>query len=431
MLQISDTKRTFTRNGFPFFYLADTCWSAFTNISEDDWIYYLDYRKAQGFNVIQVNMLWQWDASGSLVDSLPFEKRLDGTFDYDKPNESYFDRAYRMIAEADKRGFTIALVLFWVNYLPDTWASKFINQTGIFPKDKVEGYVSDIVHRYDEFNPIYVISGDTDFPSEEVIDYYELALNKVKSLVPHALTTLHIRGRESSLPVRLRENPNLDFYMYQSGHNSFYPEMPYYLAEEFYRMEPIRPLLNSEPCYEMMGYSGSSYGRWSREDVRRAAWQSVLSGAHAGLTYGAAGIYSWHIDQTGFNRNLGEGFDYPYDWRDALKFRGAWDYGFVREIFERYEMYDLFPSQNKLIHKSNDIRVAENSRFIFVYVPHNTRISLRGNLSQCSACYIDLDQHFQMLISCHYQQKHDQTVYEMHKFVRDALLIIDKNIKTK
>ena len=39
------------KNGKPFFYLADTCWSAFTNIKDNDWDYYLDYRKSQGFNI--------------------------------------------------------------------------------------------------------------------------------------------------------------------------------------------------------------------------------------------------------------------------------------------------------------------------------------------------------------------------------------------
>ena len=40
------------KNGKPFFYLADTCWSAFTNIKDNDWDYYLDYRKSQGFNTL-------------------------------------------------------------------------------------------------------------------------------------------------------------------------------------------------------------------------------------------------------------------------------------------------------------------------------------------------------------------------------------------
>ena len=42
---VSEDKSTFCRDKKPFFYLADTIWSAFTNITEDEWIYYLKRRK--------------------------------------------------------------------------------------------------------------------------------------------------------------------------------------------------------------------------------------------------------------------------------------------------------------------------------------------------------------------------------------------------
>ena len=50
MISIGNNQRNFVRDGKPFFYLADTCWSAFTNISEEEWEYYLTYRRQQGFN---------------------------------------------------------------------------------------------------------------------------------------------------------------------------------------------------------------------------------------------------------------------------------------------------------------------------------------------------------------------------------------------
>ena len=46
---VSEDKSTFCRDKNPFFYLADTIWSAFTNITGDEWIYYLKRRKEQGF----------------------------------------------------------------------------------------------------------------------------------------------------------------------------------------------------------------------------------------------------------------------------------------------------------------------------------------------------------------------------------------------
>ncbi|MFU1845116.1 DUF4038 domain-containing protein, partial [Enterococcus faecium] len=60
-ITVSQNKRTLLRDGQHFFYLADTCWSAFTSIQENDWITYLDKRKEQGFNTLQINLLPQWD----------------------------------------------------------------------------------------------------------------------------------------------------------------------------------------------------------------------------------------------------------------------------------------------------------------------------------------------------------------------------------
>ncbi|GFI07853.1 hypothetical protein IMSAGC007_00297 [Lachnospiraceae bacterium] len=44
-ISVSSDNRTFQRNGKHFFYLADTCWSAFTNITLEEWEYYLELRR--------------------------------------------------------------------------------------------------------------------------------------------------------------------------------------------------------------------------------------------------------------------------------------------------------------------------------------------------------------------------------------------------
>ena len=74
----------------------------------------------QGFNALQINILPQWDASGSDIDIQAFAVKADGTFDFFKLNEAYFDRAEKMIAMAVERGFLPALVLLWCNFVPDT-----------------------------------------------------------------------------------------------------------------------------------------------------------------------------------------------------------------------------------------------------------------------------------------------------------------------
>lgn len=426
MFQVAFDKRYFMKDGKAAFYLADTCWSAFTNISEDDWEYYLDYRKSQGFNVLQINMLQQWDASQTKLDSKPFAFKADGTFDFEAYNEAYFQRADRMFAKAYEKGMTVALVLLWANYVPNTWASQMpIKQLGIFPKDKVASYVDKVMGLYDKYQPIYVISGDTDFQTDEVVeDYYLAALKRVKINNPKAMTTLHIRGRENDLPKLLKESPDLDFYMFQSGHNSEFPQCSYRLAEDFFAMEPRRPLLNSEPCYEMMGYSRQVYGRFSREDVRKAAWQSVLSGACGGVTYGAHGIWSWHNSQLDFDSRVGEAFESPYDWRDALHFKGAWDYAFIREFIENHNLFDLCPAQQLLENDTPEIRVARNDAYILVYLPSNIKVKLAGDFTACQMTYIDLESKEKMAATATYLADKHQTQVLMHRFTRDTLLVI-------
>ncbi|MUG22995.1 DUF4038 domain-containing protein [Paenibacillus macerans] len=422
-LGISANKRYFVHEDTPFFYLADTVWSAFTNITLEEWAYYLDYRKQQGFNVLQMNLLRQWDASGSELKYEPFASDADGSYNFFEFNESYFDRAETMVQMAVDRGFVPALVLLWCNYIPDTWAAK-LREEKKMPLEAVESYVRYAANRFSKYYPIYVISGDTDFPSERANQYYLTALRTVKQHSPQCLTTLHIQGRLAMLPDEFSGNPDLDFYMYQSGHNSQFQATAYTLAQEFYNKPATRPVINSEPCYEQMGYSRRVYGRFTRTDVRKAAWQSLLSGAAAGVTYGAHGIWSWHQKGRRFGVT-GEGFDSPYDWRSALKFEGAWDYGFAKRLFELYGLADLRP-WNIVLKNTEEIRAAATAGFgkMAVYVPVNTVLKLDADLGGYEFTLIDLE-HRRFAVP-QVTVRENITIIEMHEFEADVLLIGSK-----
>ena len=113
MLQVSENKKNILKDGKPFFYLADTCWSAFTNMTDEEWDFYLYRRKAQGFNTIQINILPQWDASVTDLDYRPF---VDN--DPHRLNDAYFAHARSMCEKAKAEGFELALVVLWCNYVP-------------------------------------------------------------------------------------------------------------------------------------------------------------------------------------------------------------------------------------------------------------------------------------------------------------------------
>ena len=55
-LTVADDRRCLQRDGKPFFWLADTLWSAFTNMTDQELESYLILRRQQGFNVQQINI---------------------------------------------------------------------------------------------------------------------------------------------------------------------------------------------------------------------------------------------------------------------------------------------------------------------------------------------------------------------------------------
>jgi hypothetical protein len=421
---VEKNSRIFKKDGKHFFYLADTCWSAFTNITLDEWEYYLNLRKYQGFNVIQINIMPQWDASGTDLDFYPLQDKNEKykKFEFSEFNQAYFDRARTMCEMAKAKGLDLALVVLWCNYVPDTWASRMIDGN-IMPYEFIDKYINKVHETFSDLEPIYVISGDTDFDTENTKKYYLKASKGLRKLAPNLLQTLHIKGRLDVIPEEFIDL--IDFYMYQSGHNAENPAMPYLLAESFYKKYPVKPILNSEPCYEQMGYSRKMYGRFYQYDVRRAAWMSVLSGACSGVTYGAHGIYSWHKIGKSFGSGLGEGFDRPNPWNDALKYPGAWDYGYIKYILDLYGIDELIP-MNKLINNISDIRMASTKTEdkILIYVPVNTNIKIDKNLSEYDIKIIDLVD--KNVCVPNIEVVDDKTTIYMHNFEKDCLIIIKR-----
>lgn len=423
-ITIAPDQASFLKDGKPFFYLADTIWSAFTSITDEEWEYYLNYRAQQKFNVLQINILPQWDRCWSPCNCTPFPMKSDGVFAFDgEMNEAYFMHAKKMCKMAVDKGFQLALVVLWSNFVPGTWASRIIDDN-IMPKTLIPSYCKKVAEVFNEFEPIYIISGDTDFDDEETVEYYRLALNEMKKNSPDTLKTMHIKGRYTYLPKYFAQN--LDFYMFQTGHNSSFPEKPYTMPTEFETSYPKKPLLNAEPCYEQMGYSGNKYGRFDQFAIRRAAWMSILSGASAGITYGAHGVWNWQQIGRSLNPAMGEGFDAAKPWQEALHFSGAWDYSFIHTLLEEKNVRTLVP-QKVILNHSEEIRMAAtpDGRVSFIYAPHNTEIKVSMNLDGYKVSTIDLETNH--VASPQVEVLDDDSILSMCPFAKDILVVIEKN----
>ncbi|MGA2614694.1 MAG: DUF4038 domain-containing protein [Spirochaetia bacterium] len=381
--QISSSRDHFLKAGRPWFYLADTVWSAFTNCTPDEWERYLDRRSSQGFNALQINVLPQWDRSTVDFSPQPFAVRRDGTWNFLRIEDEYFEKAQRLLDTAWQRGFTPALVVLWCDFIRGTWACARM-PTHEIPLEAIEPFVRYIGKAFGGFDPVFLVSGDTDFKTEDTVTRYQRALQSIKEVCPEALTTFHVQP-QAALPSAILNAPELDFYMYQSGH-SLPQNTPYVLAEGFCQAPVKRPVVNGEPCYEGHGH-GNTYGRFGAFEVRRAIWQSLLSGAKAGVTYGAHGIWSWH--KPGLPFQSAAFSSTPYSWSTALGFPGAWDAGYVKWIFETFCLFDLEP-RGALGREEIRLATSPESAKVAVYAPYAAELETSLDLSRHEAFFIDL-----------------------------------------
>ena len=419
-LSVSADRCHLEKNGSPFFWLADTVWSAFTNITREDWAYYLKHRREQGFNVLQINTLAQWDRGENILNRNPFALDADGYPNYSAPDDAYFANAQQMCRMAKEEGFELALVVLWSNQVPGTWANNLAPRYTI-PKDQLQGVLTRIFDTFDAFEPIYVISGDTDFPAEETIEYYQTAYDLLAQRNFTGLKTMHLKGRCIDIPDIFAQQ--MDFYLYQSGHNSDTQAMAYTSAEYLFSKKPKRPVINGEPCYDQMGYSRNLYGRFGRYEIRRAAWQSILSGACAGISYGAHGVWNWVSTGLRSTLAMGEGFDAPQPHQTALEFYGAWDYGFLREVFEAYGVGTLLPCRELVQNPSPEIRMAQtpDESLALVYLPINTRLALQGDFSDRCVMAFDLTSRRTAWLRPVFEG--GVTRLPLHPFEQDALIL--------
>jgi len=338
-LRLSHRKDHFLRDGKPFFYLADTIWAAFSNVTLPEWARYLAVRRTQGFNALQISLLpITHDRSVPPQEVPPFELHRDGSWNFTRPNAVYFDNAERMIEMAVEHGFLPVLTVLWCSYVPDTRCSRGSPIASAMDLEHVEPYARMVARRFRRFDPVMVISGDTRFESDAEAPWYGAALEAVKSEWPEAVISMHLHP-EGDLPAPF--DTAVDFYSFQSGHHVDHTDRAWTLAEKFRAYPKRAPILNSEPCYEGHGRIAPDTSRWSQAEVRKAAWQSLMSGAKMGIAYGAHGVWSFH--RPGFEFLARKRSLEPFDWEDSLHFPGAWDMGFARWLFETQDLFALDP----------------------------------------------------------------------------------------
>ncbi len=381
--EISKDLTTIKKDGKPFFMLSDTVWMAFQKLSIKEWKEYIRFRKEQGFNVVQISVLPISHDNGVGHDDIEPFMLKEGKYDFESFNEAYFDKAKEMLQIVKDFGMTPFLHLYWVNYIPDTWAASISPDT-VIPFEKLRTFTNYFIDRFDKYDPIYSGSGDTNFDTDLIIKYYIEILDVLNERVPDRLTTLHI-GCSVNPPEVLCEHPQYHFYSYQSGHtigvapwmkedNIIDQNSTIKFARDFLHRKVKKPVINTEPCYEGHGHA-YIYGRFNSKDIRKASWRSILSGAKSGISYGAHGLWQMYESDTQFNNT--EFSKTPYEWMTALRLPGAYDVAFIKWIYEKYSMFELnefFDLEGYKDRYANQVQVGKNSYMVVMYLPYNDDI---------------------------------------------------------
>lgn len=324
-LRVSGNGRYFQNGEQPFFWLGDTAWLLFVNISEDEAYIYLKNRVQKGYNVIQACLVYATPGMED-VNKMP-------THRYDVDTLAYWEHCDRIISMAEELGLYIGLLPSWGSMV----------KKSIITMENVERYTEFLAKRYGERkNIIWLLGGDMKAAGYE--ELYHTMGRILKAKCPGQLVGYHPFGRCSST-MWFQDAEWLDFNMFQSGHRRYDQctlnawddnkgDDSQYFGEDSWKYVlkdhalSNKPTLDGEPSYEwiLQGLHDKTQPYWVAKDVRRYAYWSVFAGA-AGHTYGDNSIIQFFEEE-------GEGVSYgaKEQWKCALHHEGSGQMGFLKEL---------------------------------------------------------------------------------------------------
>lgn len=349
-LKVSDNGRFLQRlDGAPLFFLADTAWSLFQRLTPEESAQYLHDRAAKGYTVVQAVAISEFD--GLRVPDrggrLPFHDA-----ELLQPNGAYFDAVDAVVRQANALGLVVALLPTWGDKVgPQKWGRGPV----AFNADNARRYGEYLGRRLRDRALVWVLGGDRNPDSAARRGVWRaMAAGLQAGDGGRHLMSYHPVGVGSSTAF-FPDEPWLSFHMLQSCHLVADRDNYNQIAQD-YSLEPPRPCMDAEPCYEDMPIAmRPGNPRFSAWDARKAAWWAVLAGAH-GHTYGANGVFQFWDGE----RHDPAPFDVRLTWQQALQLPGAAQMQHLRRAIESRPMLSRLPDPQLLL--SNPLMGAEHIR---------------------------------------------------------------------
>ncbi|MBL7742183.1 MAG: glycoside hydrolase family 140 protein [Chitinophagaceae bacterium] len=382
LLRVSSNGRFFqTADGKPFFWLGDTGWLLFVKCNREEAIKYLDTRKTQGFNVIQVMVLHDMNNTKNVYGDFALINE-----DVSNPNVTpgndhrnaeaydYWDHVDFIVGEAAKRGIYMALVPVWGSNVK---GGKVNVQQG-------EAYARFLADRYKNRNNIIWLNGG-DVRGTEGMDVWKAIGTILKKYDSKHLITYHPRGRTSSSDW-FHNEAWLDFNMFQSGHKNYaqdtvssesrhYGEDNWKYINTDYQLQPVKPTFDGEPSYENIphGLHDSLQPRWKAADLRRYAYWSVFAGG-AGFTYGENAVMQFN-KMGDWTANYGV----TMNWKQAILSPGATQMIYLKKLMLGRSYFDRIPAQELVVdngEKYERVAATQGKNYALFYVYNGREFSV-------------------------------------------------------
>ncbi|MDF9797156.1 hypothetical protein OKW21_002419 [Catalinimonas alkaloidigena] len=406
ILKVSENQRYLEyHNGDPFFWLGDTSWGMSEWLNREDVVAYMDQRKAQGYNVIQLCLFWgkreddpvNFTTNPQNAYGHKAFAEVDGKPDPTKPwvveggspanPNDYWDHVDFIIKEASERDIMLAILPVWGRRYVNASHSKFSAE--VFTASDMHAYGKFLGERYrNENHLIWLMGGDVKADDGgDYLGHYRamvegilngitdetVSWNEESPLWDFALMSYHPDGAPYlNSSDWFHKDAWLDFNMIETftNVNDVYASV----LEDYRITDPIKPTVMGEPGYEGFPIKNSD-AVISAVQIRRQAYQSIFAGA-AGYTYG------------GFRDSLNNGPLFsPFEgWQDMLEMEGAVTMVHFKNFCLDNHWPDWKPIHGIIGQKEDEgelrkvaVRSKKNNQ-LYIYFPDNTAASL--NVSQ-------------------------------------------------
>ena len=381
-LKVSANHRFLIADGQPFFWLGDTGWLLLSKLNSEDAEKYLEERKVQGFNVIQVMVLHELSAVNAYGDSALIGKNITlprlGTHNVagQPQRKGYWENLDEIIDRAARKGLYMALVPVWGSNVK----GRLVNSK------QAEIYAEFLAKRYKEKSNIIWLNGG-DVRGDDSAYVWKTIGKTLKKYDPYHLVTFHPFGRTQS-STWFNTESWLDFNMFQSGHrrydqdtarneNRFGEDNWRYVQSDLNKI-PLKPTLDGEPSYEGMpqGLHDTLQPRWSSNDLRRYAYWSLFSGG-CGFTYGNNSVMQFYMPGSK-TRSYGANVT----WMQALNDPGARQMVHLKNLLLKFHFGNLIPCQDLIINQGERYQYVvalkgEKVLLVYTYTGRTIKLKLR------------------------------------------------------